>query len=165
MQDVYINRISKFLPNKAISNSEMEDYIGLINGKRSKSKEIVLRNNGIENRYYAMDKKGNATHTNAQMAALAINDLFKTSPAEIKEVDLLCCGTSTPDQLMPSHAVMVHGFLPESGNIEVVSNAGVCCSGMHALKYAYLSINVRSEIKSYQQRLGTFITNFAVRCF
>lgn len=148
MQDVYINRISKFLPNKAISNSEMEDYIGLINGKRSKSKEIVLRNNGIENRYYAMDKKGNATHTNAQMAALAINDLFKTSPAEIKEVDLLCCGTSTPDQLMPSHAVMVHGWLPESGNIEVVSPSGVCCSGMHALKYAYLSLKTGAKSKA-----------------
>jgi 3-oxoacyl-[acyl-carrier-protein] synthase-3 len=126
----------------------MEDYIGLINGKSSKSKKIVLENNGIECRYYAIGKDGIATHTNAEMAALAIKDLFKTNPSEIKDIDLLCCGTSTPDQLIPSHAVMVHGFLPESGNIEVVSNAGVCCSGMHALKYAYLSVMAGEKSKA-----------------
>lgn len=148
MLDVYITRISKFLPNKPVSNSEIENYVGLINGKASRSKKIVLRNNGIENRYYAIDTDGNATHTNAQMVALAIKDLFKNNTDEIKEIDLLCCGTSTPDQLMPSHAVMVHSWLPESGNIEVVSNAGVCCSGMHALKYAYLSLKSTEKSKA-----------------
>jgi 3-oxoacyl-[acyl-carrier-protein] synthase-3 len=35
---------------------------------------------------------------------------------------------------------MVHGFLPESGAIEVVSPSGVCCASMHALKYAYMAV-------------------------
>lgn len=140
MKDVYITRVSKFLPNNPISNDEMEDYLGLINGKPSKAKRIVLRNNGIGYRYYAINKAGVATHTNSQMTALAIRELFKNNHNEIKEIDLLSCGTSTPDQMMPSHAVMVHGNLPESGAIEVVSAAGVCCSGMHAFKYAYLSV-------------------------
>src|ERR1700744_3071362 len=41
---------------------------------------------------------------------------------------------------MPSHGVMTHGWLPEMGAIEVVSPAGVCCAGMHAIKFAYLAI-------------------------
>lgn len=148
MNEVFITRISKFLPNGPVSNDEMEDYMGKIHGQPSKSRKIVLRNNGIECRYYAMDKNGVATHTNSQMVALAVKELFKNDPGELKNIDMLCCGTSTPDQLMPSHAVMVHGHLPETGHIEVISPAGVCCSGMHAFKYAYLSLMTGDKKKA-----------------
>ncbi|MGN6637759.1 MAG: beta-ketoacyl-ACP synthase III [Mucilaginibacter sp.] len=140
VNQVYINSTSKFFPNNPVSNDEMEEYLGYIDGKPSKSKKIVLRNNGIINRYYALDKNGKSTHTNAQMTALAVKELFKDHPEKIKEIDVLACGTSSPDQVMPSHGVMTHGWLPEFEAIEVVSPAGVCCAGMHALKYAYLSI-------------------------
>jgi 3-oxoacyl-[acyl-carrier-protein] synthase-3 len=118
----------------------MEEYLGYIDGRPSKSKKIVLRNNGIINRYYALDKNGKSTHTNAQMTALAVKELFKDNPNKIKEIELLSCGTSSPDQVMPSHGVMTHGWLPDAESIEVVSPAGVCCAGMHAIKYAYLAI-------------------------
>jgi 3-oxoacyl-[acyl-carrier-protein] synthase III len=137
--EVYINNTSAFFPNDPVSNDEMEDYLGYINNAPSRSKSIVLRNNGIKNRFYALTKDGKSTHTNAQMTALAVNELFKDNPAEIKTIDLLSCGTSTPDQLMPSHGSMVHGWLPETNPIEVVSPSGVCCAGMHAFKYAYLA--------------------------
>ena len=58
----------------------------------------------------------------------------------MKNVDLISCGTSSPDQMMPSHGVMVHGWLPETGAIEVVSPSGVCCASMHAFKYAYMAV-------------------------
>src|SRR3569833_2058163 len=137
---VYINHTSKYFPNKPVSNDEMEEYLGYIDGRPSKSKKIVLRNNGIVNRYYALEKGGKSTHTNAQMTALAVRELFRDDPEKIKEIELLSCGTSSPDQVMPSHAVMTHGWLPELQAIEVVSPAGVCCAGMHALKFAYLAI-------------------------
>lgn len=144
---VYINKTAHFLPNNPISNDEMEDYLGLINNVKSKSKNIVLRSNKIQNRYYAIDKKGNSTHTNAQLVALAIKKL-NSSESNLTNTDLLVCGTSTPDQLIPSHAIMVHGELPELGPLEVVSPAGVCCSGMHALKYAYLAIKSGDKKKA-----------------
>jgi 3-oxoacyl-[acyl-carrier-protein] synthase-3 len=137
---VYINATSAYFPNEPVSNDEMEQYLGYIDGRPSKSKKIVLRNNGIINRYYALDKGGKSTHTNAQMTALAVKELFKDNPEKIKEIELLSCGTSSPDQVMPSHGVMTHGWLPEAESIEVVSPAGVCCAGMHAIKYAYLAI-------------------------
>ncbi|MDB5022640.1 MAG: StlD/DarB family beta-ketosynthase [Mucilaginibacter sp.] len=137
---VYINATSAYFPNEPVSNDEMEEYLGYIDGRPSKSKKIVLRNNGIINRYYALDKNGKSTHTNAQMTALAVKELFKDNPDKIKEIELLSCGTSSPDQVMPSHGVMTHGWLPDAQAIEVVSPAGVCCAGMHAIKYAYLAI-------------------------
>ena len=148
MSEVYITRTSHFLPNESISNDEMESYLGCIGEQASKSRRIVLRNNGIQNRYYAIDKEGNATHTNAQMVSLAVRNLTNNDDAELKEIDLLSCGTSTPDQMMPSHGVMVHGWLPETDSIEVVSPSGVCCSGMHAYKYAYMALKLGEAKKA-----------------
>ena len=147
VNQVYINSTSKFFPNNPVSNDEMEEYLGYIDGRPSKSKKIVLRNNGIVNRYYALDKNGKSTHTNAEMTALAVKELLKDNPEKVKEIELLSCGTSSPDQVMPSHGVMTHGWLPEFESIEVVSPAGVCCAGMHALKFAYLAIKA-GEVKN-----------------
>ena len=148
LHEVYITRLSRFLPNKPVLNDEMEQYIGLINEHSAKSKRIVLRNNGIKCRYYALDKNGKATHTNSEMTALAIKELFANRQEEIKEVDLLSCGTSSPDQWMPSHAVMVLGWLTEAKDMEVVSPTGNCCSGMHALKYIWLAVKAGQSKKA-----------------
>lgn len=165
LSPVYITGTSVFLPNEPVSSDEMEEYLGYINGKPSKSRKIVLRNNGIETRYYALKKGGEPTHTNAELTAEAIRGLFKANPKAIDEVDLMTSGTSSPDQIMPSHGVMVHGALPELGAVEVVSPSGNCCAGMHALKYAYLAIrsgdakkavSSGSELMSLLMRAGMF---------
>jgi len=159
-KQVYITKTASFFPNDPISNDEMEEYLGLINEKNSKSKRIVLRNNGIKRRFYAIQKDGTPTHTNAEMASLAVRKLFENNPDEIKKIELLSCGTSSPDQMMPSHAVMVHGWLPETNAIEVVSPSGVCCAGMHALKYAYLSVRsgeVTTAVASASERLSKIL--------
>jgi 3-oxoacyl-[acyl-carrier-protein] synthase-3 len=139
--EVYINRTSSYFPNDPVPNDEMEEYLGYINNKPSKSKKIVLRNNGITNRYYALDKNHKSTHTNAEMTALAVRALFDGDPQPFADIELLSCGTSSPDQMMPSHGVMTHGWLPEMDGIEVVSPAGVCCAGMHAIKLPTWPLN------------------------
>lgn len=157
MSEVYITNTANYLPNKPVSNDEMENFLGQIGERASKSRRIVLRNNGIKERYYAIDKEGNVTHTNAELAALSIRNLMDNDPAKLKEIDLLTCGTSVPDQLMPSHGVMVHGELPESSTIEVISPSGNCCSGMHGFKYAYLSIktgDAKKAVCSASERLS-----------
>ena len=75
MQDVFVTRVSGFLPNDPISNDEMEEYLGYINGEPSRARRLVLRNNGIKQRYYAMEKGGKLTHTNAQIAFEAVKAL------------------------------------------------------------------------------------------
>lgn len=148
MSKVYITRTAQFLPNQPVSNDEMEEILGFIGKRASKSRRIVLRNNGIETRYYALDKQGKPTHSNAKLTSLAVRELLNNNPEELKSIDLLCCGTSIPDQMMPSHAVMVHGHLPETGNLETLTPAGNCCSGMHALKYAFMSVKLGEADKA-----------------
>ncbi|MEM9144174.1 MAG: beta-ketoacyl-ACP synthase III [Bacteroidota bacterium] len=138
MRGVYITRIAKFLPNKPIGNEEMEEKLGAINGRASRAMRIVLRNNKIKQRYYAIDDKGEVTHNNAQLTAAAVEALCDTE-FTTQDIQLLSCGTSSPDQILPSHAAMVHGFL-KNGNMEINSPSGACCSGMNALKYGYLSV-------------------------
>jgi len=148
MAKAYITRTSNFLPNSIVSNDEMEEYLGFINYNKSRSKALVLRSNKIRARYYALTKDGESTHNNADLTALAIKNLFTENPDEIKEVDLLCCGTSSPDHMMPAHGVMVHGALPEMNPIEVITPAGNCCAGMHALKYAFMSLSLGDKTKA-----------------
>ncbi len=138
MKEVFITRSAKFLPNSPISNDEMEEYLGMIDGVPSKGKGLTLRNNGIKTRYYSIDKKGNSTHSNAQMTALAIEKLLDSEFTK-NDIELLACGTTSPDNLLPSHAVMVHGEL-NCSPIELVSPSGACCASMQALKYGYNSI-------------------------
>ena len=63
--DVFITKASRFLPNDPVGNDDMENYLGMVDGKPSKARRVILRRNGIKQRYYALDKNGNETHTNA----------------------------------------------------------------------------------------------------
>ena len=138
MKEVYITRISKFLPNKPVDNDQMEEKLGMIGGKTSKARRIVLRNNKIKTRYYAINEEGQITHNNAQLTKEAVENLCDAN-FTTKDIQLLSCGTSSPDQILPSHTAMVHGFL-KNGNMEINSPSGACCSGMNALKFGFLSI-------------------------
>jgi len=158
MSEVYITKSSKFLPNNPISNDEMENMLGLINDETSKARRIVLRNNGIKNRFYAIDEKGNPTHSNADLTFLAIKGLFDDQFTS-QNVELLSCGTSTPDLLLPSHAAMVHGLL-QNRSVELNSSSGVCNAGMNALKFGYLSVksgNTNNAICTGSERVSTWM--------
>ncbi|MBN1186276.1 MAG: beta-ketoacyl-ACP synthase III [Bacteroidales bacterium] len=138
MTDVYITNISKFLPNEPVYNDEMEEYLGRIRGFKSKSKAIVLRHNGIKCRYYAIDKNGDITHTNAELTAEAIRRL-ETDKFKTENIQLLTAGTASPDQLMPSHACMVHGELGIKP-VDAMGASGSCNSSMWALNYAWMAL-------------------------
>ena len=137
-KSIYITHTASFLPNAPVGNEEMESVLGMIEGKPSRARAIVLRNNGIQQRHYAIDPaSGDMTHNNASLTAAAIRRL--DSRVSLKEIEMICCGTSSPDQLMPGHGVMVHGELGIPA-CEVHSCAGICTAGIAALKHAWLSV-------------------------
>ena len=159
MFDVYITKTGKYLPNDPISNDEMEDYLGLINEVASKARRIILRNNKIVSRYYALDKNGNSTHSNAELTFYAVQALFDEG-FTAQNMELLSCGTSTPDNFLPSHAAMVHGLL-KNKSVELNSSTGVCCAGMNSLKFGYLSIkagNTKNAVCTGSERVSTWTT-------
>lgn len=161
---VFITRCAAFLPNQPVSNDEMETLLGQVGERPSRARRLILRSNQITTRYYAIDPTtGKHNYTNAQLAAEAIRRLadekFRTD-----DISCLACSTTIADQLMPSHAVMVHG---EIGNppCEVVGTTGVCACGMSALKYAYMgvlaglhpsAVAAASEAASYTMQAQNF---------
>ncbi|PIF32175.1 3-oxoacyl-[acyl-carrier-protein] synthase-3 [Flavobacterium sp. 9] len=160
MFDVYITKAAKYLPNEAVSNDEMEDYLGLINDTASKARRIILRNNKITTRYYAVDKNGKSTHSNAELTRNAVAQLFDENFTD-QDLEVLSCGTSSPDVLAPSHAAMVHGLL-KNRSVELNSSMGICCSGMNALKYGFLSIksgNSKNAICTGSEKVSTWLSS------
>src|SRR4029077_19368849 len=108
-------------------------------GKPSRVRRIILRSNGILTRHYVLDPlTGEPRYNNAQLTAEAVR-LLAGDGVSLSQIDLLACGTSSPDQLAPGHAVMVHG---ELGSVpcEAAAFGGICCRGMGALKYAHMSV-------------------------
>jgi len=135
---VYINRISACLPHDPVDNEQMEARLGQVGERPSRARSIVLRSNGIRQRHYVIDPAtGEPSMTNAQLSAEAIRGL--ASADELQDIQCLVAATSSPDQTLPGHAVMVHG---ELGNppCEVVTTAGICLCGVSALKYAWLNV-------------------------
>jgi 3-oxoacyl-[acyl-carrier-protein] synthase-3 len=136
--NVYITSVSKFLPNLPVYNDDMERFLGLINSKPSRVRRIVLKQNGIKCRYYAVNEHQKITHTNAELAFLSIKKLF---PDEIipEDIDVMACATGNPDQMLPSHASMVHGLM-KNRPMELYSASGVCLTCLQALKVSFLSV-------------------------
>jgi len=158
VNNVYITALSKFLPNKAVTNEEMEEYLGLVDDKASRSRRIILRNNKIKTRYYAIDKDGNSTHSNAQLSALAIRGL-ENEHFKLTDMELLSGGTTSPDLLLPSHTTMVQGELGVSA-VELMSASGSCNAGMQAFKYAFLSVmsgNTSNAVAFGSEKLSSWM--------
>ena len=138
--DVYINDVSAFLPNDPVGNDAIEDVLGRVHDLPSRVKRVVLRNNKIETRYYAIDPDtGHLTHSNAELAAEAVRRLAPYEGFHPDDIECLACGTTCGDLLFPGHALMVLGELsiPEC---DAVTTHGICISGMTALKHAYMNV-------------------------
>lgn len=164
MAEVYVTRLAAVLPNAPVDNARIEQLLGQVGGRPSKARALVLRSNGIRSRHYALcPDSGHPTHTNAQLTAEAVRALAGDG-FSLDDIEVLACGTSSPDQLMPNHGVMVHG---ELGNrpCEVMATSGICVSGALSLKYGWLSVLsgqsrnavvTGSELASTFMRAGVF---------
>jgi len=158
--NVYITDLAAFLPNAPVSNEQMEEILGMVNQLPSRTRHMILRNNKIRTRYYAIDPQtGSTTHSNAQLAAEAVRRLNPHPGFSLEEIECLACGTTQADQLIPGHASMVHGEL-KSPPCEIVSTAGVCISGMTALKYAALNVasgQSRNAVATGSEQASSFM--------
>ncbi len=138
--EAYITDLAAFLPNDPVDNDHMEKVLGMLGQTPSRTRSLILRKNRIRKRHYAIDPAtGRITHTNARLTAEAVRLLKPHEAFSVSEIECLACGTSSPDQLMPGHGLMVHGELA-TPPCEVASFSGICLSGIGALKYAAMNV-------------------------
>ena len=159
--EVFINDLAAFLPHSPVDNEHIEEVLGRIKNVPSRVKKLVLRNNKIQNRYYALDPEtGELTHNNAQLTARAIERLSPYPGFTLQDIQCLACGTSCGDLLLPGHALMVLGELgiPQC---EAVSTHGICISGMTAFKYALM--NVKSGFSDNAVATGSELASSFMR--
>jgi len=136
---VYITSIGAFLPGEPVGNEEMEDYLGRIGGKSSRTKSRILKENGIRTRYYAIDKTQNTVYSNTDMAARAIHETIGRSSVQHADIDYLATATTHSELIIPGFASMVQAAarLPV---MEIANLHGVCGSGVAAIRSAYLQV-------------------------
>ena len=158
---VYINDIAAFLPNEPVGNEEIEDVLGKIHDNRSRIKSMVLKNNGIQKRYYAIDRKtGKLNYTNAQLTAEAIRRLKPYAGFSINDIQCLCCGTTIADVIAPGHGLMVLGELGIPP-CEVITTTGICLSGITSFKAAYA--NVALQLSDNAVATGSELASSLIR--
>lgn len=138
-QNAYVVSTGSFLPGKPIPNDEMENVLGLVNGKKSRYRSRILRSNGIKSRHYALDENGRVTHLTDQLASESIAKALANLSVDADTLDMIAVGTTLPDLLAPGIASMVHGRVG-GGNTDILSTSGICGAGAAALKASALSV-------------------------
>ncbi|TYK64597.1 beta-ketoacyl-ACP synthase III [Colwellia echini] len=137
--DVYINSTGHFLPGKAINNDEIEEILGLIDGKKSRLKNKILQSNGILQRHYAINEQQQTQISNSDMAANAGNACINNSYLSSNKIKMLSCATSQGDNVLPGFGSMVQAALNLS-EVELNTSHGICSSSIMALKAAFNAI-------------------------
>jgi 3-oxoacyl-[acyl-carrier-protein] synthase-3 len=144
LKDVYITAFGKFLPGDPVPNEEIEKYLGPLQGSSAFVKDRVLRQSGIETRYYALDTSQHTRYLNSEMAARAVQDALDRAGITSQEVEYLAAATSQGDMVLPGFASMVHGEL-DVPPCEIASLQGFCASGALSLKSAFLQIRANEK--------------------
>jgi 3-oxoacyl-[acyl-carrier-protein] synthase-3 len=137
--NAYITSMGVFLPGEPVDNDSMEDYLGKIGGKPSRVRQRILKQNGIQTRYYAMDRQQKTLFSNSEMAALAVRDAVARGSVDLSEIDYLAAATSQGDFPLPGFASTVHAEL-DIPPCEIATFHGICASGVMALRSAMLQV-------------------------
>lgn len=157
MGDVFLNAAGSCLPGAPVGNDAMAGRLGVIDDQSVRLGRLILRQNKIATRHYAIDEAGRATTSNAEMAARAVAAALAASQCSAGAVDFLAAATTQGDLLVPGHASAVHGWLaailPEVGGLEIASFQSVCASASMAARAAYL--NIKSEEKNAAVAVGS----------
>src|SRR5690349_5713130 len=144
---VYITAAGAYLPGAPVSNDEVEDYLGYLFGKPSRTKQKMLKQNGITTRHYALDKNQQTTHTVSGMTAAAIQNCLQKAVVAKKDIRFLSAATTQGDLPVPGFASMVHADA-QLDQCEVASHQSVCAASMMAIKNAWLHVKTGEAAKA-----------------
>jgi 3-oxoacyl-[acyl-carrier-protein] synthase-3 len=141
MTQAYITGVGAYLPGDPIDNQQLADRFGDATARDATLRQRALAANGIRTRHYAVNSEGLTVMLNEELAAHAAQRALADRGLTVSAVRMLAAGTTQGDVLVPGFASMVHGRLG-GGPMELLSVAGVCASGMAALKGAVSAVRL-----------------------
>ena len=99
LQRAKITALGTYVPPRVLSNKDLETMVDTTD-------QWILERTGIRERHLA--DKGVAA---SDLAVEAVNNLVKSHPTDLQDVDLIVVGTVTPDMMYPSTACLVQNKL------------------------------------------------------
>ncbi len=142
--NAYITSTGAFLPGPPIDNEQMEEVLGLIDGKPSRLKRRILKANGIQTRHYAIDKDHNTIHSASDMGVAAGTECLEKTNLAAGDVKMLSCATTQGDMVIPGFGSMVQAGLGLP-DVELNTSHGVCSCSFMAIKAAANTIRVGDQ--------------------
>lgn len=141
---VYVTSTAAFLPGPPVDNDEMEEILGLVDGKKSRLKRRILKANGIVSRHYAINKDHDTLYSAAEMGVLAAQRCLEQSTLSPHQVKMLSCATTQGDMVAPGFGSMIQADMgiPE---VELHTTHGICTCSSMAIKAAFNNIRVGDQ--------------------
>jgi 3-oxoacyl-[acyl-carrier-protein] synthase III len=126
---VGIRSIGKYVPSRVVTNEELERRLP------ATSDDWIQKNIGIKARRVA-----EADEWSSDLGARALADACRRAGVQVHDVDLVICGTYTPDHMLPDTAAAIMAKVGICGTPGFDVNSGGCPGAVFALdvgvKYA-----------------------------
>jgi 3-oxoacyl-[acyl-carrier-protein] synthase-3 len=121
MKPVGIRAVGTYLPGRVVTNVELEELL-------TTRDDWIRENIGVETRRVAADDEWTS-----DLGANALLDACERAGVRPDEIDLVICGTYTPDNMAPPAAMLVIDKAGATGATGFDVNAGACPSSVFAL--------------------------------
>lgn len=137
--DAYVTAGGQYLPGPPVGNADMGYYIGHLSDRSDRLGRMVLGQNGIRTRHYAIKPDGSTEWTLAKLGAEAARNCLGKAEIDAFELGLLATATTQNDLLVPGLASGVQHALALPP-LEIASHQSVCGSSIMAMKNAALQV-------------------------
>lgn len=124
MKNAIINGTGSYLPERSLTNQELESSLDTTH-------EWILSRTGISSRHIAAEHE-----TTSFMASQAAARALEASTVEVADIDLILVATCTPNHFFPSMACHVQKFLNITRPIPAFDVSAACSGFVYALDIA-----------------------------
>jgi 3-oxoacyl-[acyl-carrier-protein] synthase III len=118
---VGIRAIGKYIPNQVVTNAEIADRLPTTSA-------WIKEHIGVQTRHIA-----GAEEWSSDLGALALTDACGQLALDARAIDLVICGTYTPDHMLPNTAAAIMSKVGIDGTPGFDVNSGGCPGAVFAL--------------------------------
>ncbi len=135
VRDVKITGTGSYLPEKVVSNADLESKIDT-------NAEWIYANLGIKERRIAAENQATS-----DLAAAAAMNAVANAGLTVSDIDLIIVATATPDRLAPSTAAIVQDKI-KAYNAVAFDIAAVCSGFLYGMSVAsqYIATSVYDNV-------------------